>query len=111
MRHFEPNHPAPLQQGEDGTIRIIGSRIPLDTIVHQFKAGSSAEQIQEDFPSLNLRQIYGAISYYLDHSADVEEYLKEREAEAEEIRKQIDEVCDTSEIRRRIRERRSQVTK
>lgn len=111
MHHFEPKHTAPLVLGDDGTIRIVGSRIPLDTIVYQFKAGSSAEQIQEDFPSLDLREIYGAISYYLDHTSEIEEYLKERDVEAKKIQLEIEARVDTSELRRRIRERRNQLIK
>lgn len=111
MKHFEPNHAAPLALGDDGTIRVIGSRVTLDTIVGQFKAGCSPEHIQEGFPSLNLQQIYGAISYYLDHSADVEKYLKEREAEADGIRAQIEADPKVGALRKRLRELRDRQSK
>jgi len=41
----------PLFEDKDGTIRIIGSRIPLDTIIYEFNQGATAEQIQDSFPS------------------------------------------------------------
>jgi uncharacterized protein (DUF433 family) len=64
----------PLFEDKDGTIRIVGSRIPLDTIVYEFNQGATAEQIQDSFPSLSLRSIYGALAFYLEHQAAVEEY-------------------------------------
>ena len=45
----------PLFEDKDGTIRIVGSRIPLDTLVYEFNQGATAEQIQDSFPSLSLR--------------------------------------------------------
>ena len=35
----------PLFEDKDGTIRIVDSRIPLDTIVYEFNQGATAEQI------------------------------------------------------------------
>src|SRR5215470_9553434 len=68
----------PLFEDKDGTIRIVGSRIPLDTIVYEFNQGATAEQIQDSFPSLSLRSIYGALAFYLEHQAAIEEYLRHR---------------------------------
>lgn len=111
MKGFEPVQTAPLVLGEDGTIRIVGSRVTLDSIVHAFKDGASAEQIQEDFPSLSLRDIYGAISYYLDRTHQVEEYLQEQERNAKATRQAVEATSDTSALRERIRQRRNRVVK
>lgn len=78
----------PLIQEADGTVRITGSRVTLDTIIGAFQKGATAEQ--DSFPSLSLTQIYGAIADYLDHEADVEIYLGERRAEAEAIKYEIE---------------------
>ena len=48
----------PLVQEADGTVRISGSRVTLDTLVGAFQKGATAEQIQDSFPSISLRQIY-----------------------------------------------------
>lgn len=94
---------------DNGTIRIKGSRVSLDAIVYQFKLGATAEQIQEDFPSLSLREVYGAIYFYLNNEAEIDEYLKRQEqAEAETINF-IDEHFDSSALRERIRARRQQM--
>jgi uncharacterized protein (DUF433 family) len=95
----------PLIQEADGTVRITGSRVTLDTIIGAFQKGATAEQIQDSFPSLSLAQIYGAIAYYLNHEADVETYLCERRAEAESIKHEIESQQDTAGFRASVRRR------
>jgi hypothetical protein len=38
------------------------------------------------FPVLSLEQVYGAITYYLAHRAEIDAYLREGELEAERLR-------------------------
>src|SRR5919202_781591 len=97
-----------LTIGDDGTIRVKGSRVTLDVIVRQFKQGATAEQILEDFPSLSLRDVYGAIYYYLEHEAEVEEYLEKQKEAAAETSKLIESKRDGGALRERIRARRGQ---
>ena len=52
----------PLTRWKDGSIRVVGSRVTMDVIVHNYKQGATAEQIQEDFPTLALRDVYGVIA-------------------------------------------------
>ncbi|HXQ33779.1 MAG TPA: hypothetical protein VN843_07195 [Anaerolineales bacterium] len=40
----------PLVVTEQGTIRIKGSRVSLDSLIHHFKLGATAEQIVQSFP-------------------------------------------------------------
>lgn len=101
----------PLIQWDDGTIRIKGSRLKLDYIIHQFKAGATAEQIQDSYPSATLRDVYGAIFYYLQNREAVDEYLRQREEADKEGIRFTDEHFDTKELRDRIRARRSQLVK
>lgn len=62
---------------------IAGTRISLDSVVYSFNEGNSPEAIQEQFPLLKPAQIYGAIAFYLDHQAELNEYLAESEREFE----------------------------
>jgi uncharacterized protein (DUF433 family) len=98
----------PLVQDADGTIRVPGTRVTLDTLVQAFQEGATAEQIQDSYPSLSLRDIYGAIAYYLQHSAEVEEYLARREDEAVTVRQDIEARQDLAELRARVRAHRDQ---
>ncbi len=97
----------PLTMWEDGSIRITGSRVPLDAVLYEFKHGATAEQIQDDFPSLHHKDIYGAIAYYLDNKGMVEEYLQQQQVEAEETKQFIESKIDTEDLRERIRLRRT----
>ncbi len=66
-----------------GGYYVTGVRISLDSIVYSFNQGQSPEAIQEDFPALKLAQIYGAIAFYLDHRAAIDQYLVDTEREFE----------------------------
>ncbi len=97
---------APLSQDNDGTARVIGSRITLDTLVGAFKNGATEGQIKDSFPSLDLTDIHGVVSYYLEHPSEVEEYLKDRREEADAVRREIESAQDSSEFRAQIGARR-----
>ena len=61
---------------------LVGTRVSLDSIVMAFLDGLSPETIVADcFPVLTLEQVYGAITYYLAHRADIDRYLKRSDAE------------------------------
>ncbi|MBI1898182.1 MAG: DUF433 domain-containing protein [Acidobacteria bacterium] len=62
----------------EGSFYLIGSRVPLATIVHDFKNGDAPETIQSNFSTLSLEQIYGAITFYLGNKEEVEKDLVER---------------------------------
>src|SRR5437868_3892254 len=68
----------------NGGYYVTGTRISLDSVVYSFNRGNSPERILEQFPLLNkLSRIYGAIAFYLDHKAEVDQYLAETEREFE----------------------------
>jgi uncharacterized protein (DUF433 family) len=90
MATLEETQTVPLVLTEGGTIRIKGSRVSLDSIVHHFKLGSTAEQIAHKFPSLELADIYAAITYYLNHREAVEEYLQQQESEGDDVQQRIE---------------------
>jgi uncharacterized protein (DUF433 family) len=90
MTTLETTQTLPLRLTEDGTIRIAGSRVSLDSIVHHYELGASAEQIAQKFPALDLADVYAAITYYLNHKETVEEYLQEQEAKGDEVQKKIE---------------------
>jgi uncharacterized protein (DUF433 family) len=95
----------PLEIWEDGTVRVANSRVTLDVIVGQFKTGATAEQIQEDFPSLSLREIYAVLAFYLEQTDFVEDYLKKQKAKTQETIKFIEQNLPTENLRASIRAR------
>ena len=82
--------PLPLREDGGGTIRIGGTRVPLETVVHAFNEGASAEEIVFRFPSLALADVYATITYYLRHPEAVQEYLDRQESRAKEARERIE---------------------
>ena len=76
----------------DGGYYVIGTPISLESVIHQFKEGLSAETIQREcFPLLTLEQVYGVCTYYLRHKEKVEEYLQEAERDLERLPGQLEE--------------------
>src|SRR5208282_4489706 len=63
----------------EGAYRIAGTRVSLDPIVYAFLRGASPESIAQSFPVLKLEEVYGAITYYLGHQADVDSLLQQRD--------------------------------
>ena len=53
----------------NGVYRVAGTRVTLDLLVRAFNRGATAEEIAQDFPSLQLPDVYQVIGYYLKHSA------------------------------------------
>jgi len=70
----------------DGGYWIKETRISLDSVVYAFQRGASPESIQQSFPLLTLEEVYGAITYYLAHQAEIDAYLKEEEKKCDSDR-------------------------
>jgi len=66
-------------QARGSGLYVGKSRVSLDSVLYAWREGLTPEAIQEDFPSLRLADIYGAIAYYLDHQEAVDQYLRETE--------------------------------
>ena len=65
----------------NGGFYVAGTRISLDSIAFSFKAGDSPETIRQNFSSLTLEQVYGAITFYLAHEQQVDANIREGEEE------------------------------
>ncbi len=70
----------------DGGYRIAGKRISLDSVVYAFRRGAAPESVLRSFPLLTLEEVYGAITFYLAHQAEIDAYLEQEEAEFEKMR-------------------------
>ena len=103
---LEVAQPVPLTQWEDGTIRITGTRVTLDVIVNQFILGATAEQIHDSFPAASLKDIYGAIYYYLAHTEAVDAYVGEQQKTAVDTRQWAENQPGHRALRERLLARR-----
>jgi uncharacterized protein (DUF433 family) len=66
-------------EARDGGFYIRETRVPLDSIVHEFRGGASAESIRQTFPTLTLEQVYGAIAFYLRYRDQVDVSIHDAE--------------------------------
>jgi uncharacterized protein (DUF433 family) len=82
--------PVPLRADERGGLRIGDSRVSLDTLIHEYENGADPEGIVHAYPTLRLADVYAVIAYYLRHQDEVNDYLRRREAEAAELRREIE---------------------
>jgi uncharacterized protein (DUF433 family) len=57
---------------------IVGSRVPIDRVVWEYRNGEDPETIQSHYPTLSLDQVNGAITFYLNHKDQVEQAMAER---------------------------------
>src|SRR5215472_19140439 len=93
----------------DGGYYIAGTRISLDSIVYAFQAGESPEEILRAFPMAGpLVKIYGAITFYLENKAEVEEYLSSQEQRWEVFRREHPKSGDA--LAARLREAKEQAS-
>src|ERR1019366_2299418 len=75
----------PLAKDAHGVYRVGGTRVTLDIVVRAFNRGATAEEIVQEFPSLQLPDVYQVIGYYLKHSAEFAAYFEKREREEKEL--------------------------
>jgi uncharacterized protein (DUF433 family) len=58
-----------------GRPRIEGSRITVENIVIDFRAGKTAEEILQHKPYLSLAKIYTALAYYYANQEEIDDEL------------------------------------
>ncbi len=69
----------------DGSLYLVGSRVPLAHVVREFQHGELPEAIRSHYPTLTLEQVYGAITFYLGAKEEVETDIAERERVEDEF--------------------------
>lgn len=94
--------PVPLIKDDAGRLMIIGTRVPLDTLVAAFKRGESPESIHESYDTVALVDVYAVLAYYLRHRVEVEAYLAEQEREGDEVQVFIESVYPPDGLRAKI---------
>ena len=94
MAILETTLTLPLTLTEDGTIRVTGTRVSLDSVVYEYGQGATPEEIAVSFPSLRIEDVYATLTYYLNNRELVEEYLRQQEVDAEEVRRRIESAPD-----------------
>jgi len=97
----------PLEADANGVVQVGKTRVTLDTVIAAFSDGATAEEIVQQYPSLNLADVYHVIGYYLRRPSEVEAYLQHRKTQAEAVRKQNESRFDPQGVRDRLLARRT----
>src|SRR5436190_21717598 len=106
LQEEELAKPVPLTTGEDGVIRVSGTRVTLDTIVAAFDEGATAEEIAQQYPSLALADIYVVLGYYLGQRKTLDAYLRKRRQVRNAVREENRRRFPANDIRKRLLARR-----
>lgn len=73
----------PLREEPAGVLRIGKTRVLLELVIWAFQDGANPDEIVTMYDTLSLREVYAVIAFYLQHTADVDEYLARRVAEGD----------------------------
>jgi uncharacterized protein (DUF433 family) len=80
----------PLREEPPGVLRVGKSRVLLELVIHAHQRGASPQEIVRMYNTLDLGDVYAVIAYYLTHPAEVEEYLRFCDEQAEATRRKIE---------------------
>jgi uncharacterized protein (DUF433 family) len=69
-------------QEREGEYFVNATRVTLRSVIADWKRGRTPEQIVEDFPSVQLVAIYGAITTYLERQLEFDQRFAEADARA-----------------------------
>lgn len=96
----------PLSKDTKGVYRVGGGRVTLDLVVRAFNRGATAEEIAQDFASLQLSEIYQVIGYYLKHGSELTEYFDRRARDEQAMLGAHEEEWSPRGLRQRLLARR-----
>lgn len=106
MRLLDENKTTVLTQDDAGTLRVGGTRVTLDTLVHAFGQGFTTQEVADQFPVLGVEEIEATVAYYLRHRDILDAHLEEHRKQANEFRRFLEAEMSTGELRERLRARR-----
>ncbi len=81
----KPTHPyiVKLPGYQGGEPMVSSAHVTVRTIVEQKRIGTTPEEFVEDHPPMTLAEYYDALSYYYDHTEEVEQIIAENNAALE----------------------------
>ncbi len=106
MQLTQIKNPNPLREDKHGVTRIGATRVTLQNIVHLYMQGASAEEIALRFDVLNLTDVYATLSFYLNHSKQVQQYLDQQHQASTHARRKAEQVLPTVQVRERLLQRK-----
>ena len=88
MMIAEASERVPLATDGEGVIRVGRTRVTLESVLGAFHQGATAEEIVQQYPTLDLADVYGTLGFCLRHQEEVQAYLKESPEQAAAVRQE-----------------------
>lgn len=82
FEHWEhPNHPYVMKHSgiNDGEPSLRNSKVTVREIVERTRAGEAVDDLIRSRQFLTRAQVYDALSYYYDHTEEIDEYIRKHE--------------------------------
>jgi uncharacterized protein (DUF433 family) len=89
LNQFEPMS-VPLYTDQHGKIRVRGSRVLLELVIHAFRSGDTPETIVDNYPTLTLADVYAVLSWYMLHLDEVDGYVRAAEEAVDRIQQEVE---------------------
>jgi uncharacterized protein (DUF433 family) len=90
LEQIPPSLSVPLREEPAGVLRVGKSRVLLELVIHAHRRGVSPEEIVRMYDTLALRDVFAVIAYYLANPAEIDEYLRKCDQEAEALRRKLE---------------------
>lgn len=71
---------------------IIGTRTSVRAIVNLWRLGIAPKEILHHLAHLTLAQVFDALSFYLDHQAEINEYFEKNQVPDDLIHPSVEDI-------------------
>jgi uncharacterized protein (DUF433 family) len=76
---------------EHGVLRVGDTRVSLDSVVYSFRQGHAPETIRQQYSTLSLEEVYGALAFYLANREEVDRYLERQQQAWDQLRQKAEQ--------------------
>ena len=107
--------PVPLSDDGHGGLRVGQTRVSLESVWRLHQQGASAAEIVQAFDTLQPADVHAVVAWALRHREEVDAYLKRRDEEALQIRRQLEEAGltptaqESAKLKERLEARRQEL--
>lgn len=92
----------PLETNSQGVVRVAGTRVSLNSIIHAYNEGATAEEIVLRFPTCTIDKIYTILSWPLNHPQEVADYLVTQSQQKQQLAAEIKRTYPSANLRDRL---------
>jgi uncharacterized protein (DUF433 family) len=90
-------HIVKIEGHQGGEPMVRSAHVTVRTIVEQSRLGTTPEELVAGHPPMTLAEVYDALSYYYDHTDEIEQIIAENNAaleRAKELSKRLAKKTD-----------------